>query len=379
MKKVFFNYLVIATFAVSTAFTSCKKNDDNDIDDVIMSTIVMMTNMRGGTINMAGSGTVAIDWGDGSEIDTIMLSSYISDDWLHWQNGNKYRYYHYYSYDASHSITITGEITHLSCSNSSLTGLDVSKNLALTYLACRYNQLISLELNNKLTYLDCGNNKLESLEVSKNTALAYLACWDNQLKSLDVRKNLVLTYLEVGYYSPYEDRGQLTNLDVSKNTALITLICSGNQLVNLELNNPKLTYLNCENNQLLSLNVSKCIALTSLGCSTNNLTSIDVSANPALEYLYCENNQLINLDVSKNPAIAYLNCGSNQLTNLDMSNNVALTHMYCYWNQLDTDALNHLFRTLHANNTETKHILIGFNPGADECDQSIATKKGWNF
>jgi hypothetical protein len=38
-----------------------------------------------------------------------------------------------------------------------------------------------------------------------------------------------------------------------------------------------------------------------------------------------------------------------------------------------------LFRTLHANNTETKHILIGFNPGADECDQSIATKKGWNF
>jgi hypothetical protein len=41
--------------------------------------------------------------------------------------------------------------------------------------------------------------------------------------------------------------------------------------------------------------------------------------------------------------------------------------------------LNVLFGTLHDNNiAEGKFIIIGGNPGAEYCDRSIATGKGWS-
>ena len=42
-----------------------------------------------------------------------------------------------------------------------------------------------------------------------------------------------------------------------------------------------LTYLNCDDNQLTSLDVSGCTALTDLNCSYNQLTNLDLSNNTA--------------------------------------------------------------------------------------------------
>ena len=142
--------------------------------------------------------------------------------------------------------------------------LDVSKNTALTYLRCNYNQLTSLDVskNTALTKLYCSNNQLTSLDVSKNTALTKLYCDNNQLTSLDVSKNTALTGLNCGH-------NQLTALDVSKNTAL--------------------TGLNCGYNQLTALDVSKNTALTDLDCDKNQLTSLDVS-NTNMDDLDCDDN-----------------------------------------------------------------------------------------
>ena len=142
--------------------------------------------------------------------------------------------------------------------------LDVSKNTALTYLRCNYNQLTSLDVskNTALTKLYCSNNQLTSLDVSKNTVLTKLYCDNNQLTSLDVSKNTALTGLNCGH-------NQLTALDVSKNTAL--------------------TGLNCGYNQLTALDVSKNTALTDLDCDKNQLTSLDVS-NTNMDDLDCDDN-----------------------------------------------------------------------------------------
>ena len=78
--------------------------------------------------------------------------------------------------------------------------------------------------------------------------------------------------------------------------------------------------LNCFDNQLTSLDVSKNTALIYLDCYGNQLTSLDVSKNTALTYLDCGRNQLTSLDVSKNTALTYLDCDNNQLTSLDISN-----------------------------------------------------------
>jgi len=203
-------------------------------------------------------------------------------------------------------------IDSLDCSgHGGFTSLDVSKNTALIYLDCSYNQLASLD-------------------VSKNTKLKTLSCSPNNLTSLDVSKNIALTYLIC------DDNPQLTSLDVSKNTALTTLYCSQNKFTSLDLSkNIALTYLNCgDNRQLTSLDVSKNTSLTSLVCNFNGLISLDVSKNTALTELDCDSNKLTSLDVSKNTALTFLDCTSTRLTNLDVSKNIALISLYCSNNYL---------------------------------------------
>ena len=131
------------------------------------------------------------------------------------------------------------------------------------------------------------------------------------------------------------DDNQLTSLDVSKNTALTDLACDYNQLTSLDVSkNVALTKLHCWGNSLTKLDVSKNTALTYLACDYNQLTSLDVSKNVALTYLDCYGNQLTSLDVSKNTALTYLDCRKNQLTALDVDKNTALETLYCYSNQL---------------------------------------------
>ena len=92
--------------------------------------------------------------------------------------------------------------------------------------------------------------------------------------------------------------------------------------------------LNCSDNQLTSLDLSKNTALTIFSCVSNQLTSLDVSKNTALIYLWCYDNQLTSLDVSKNTALIYLRCYDNQLTSLDLHNNRLLENLYISNNPL---------------------------------------------
>ncbi len=130
---------------------------------------------------------------------------------------------------------------------------------------------------------------------------------------------------------------QLTALDVSKNTALTVFGCGGNQLTTLEVSkNTALTWLGCFGNQLTALDVSKNTALTGLYCENSQLTALDVSKNTALESLFCGWNQLTILDIGKNTALISLHCRSNKLTALDVSKNMALDMLWCQDNQLTT-------------------------------------------
>ena len=97
---------------------------------------------------------------------------------------------------------------------------------------------------------------------------------------------------------------------------------------------PNLEKLDCDQNNLSSLDVSQNPALKYLYCEQNNLSSLDVSSNSALKYLHCTRNNLSSLDVSQNPALEYLLCAQNKLTSLDVSQNAALKYLDCKNNQL---------------------------------------------
>lgn len=158
---------------------------------------------------------------------------------------------------------------------------------------------------------------------------------------LDVRDRKIADLAGIEHFTDLKwldcTDNQLTALDVSKNTALTSLDCGYNQLTMLDVSkNTVLTVLGCGGNQLTTLDVSKNTALTWLGCFGNQLTALDVSKNTALKALYCEINKLTVLDVSKNTALESLFCGWNQLTILDIGKNTALISLHCSNNQLTT-------------------------------------------
>jgi len=180
---------------------------------------------------------------------------------------------------------------------------------------------------------------IEEIDVNeKNVAsLEGIQCLFN-LKSLDCNYNN-LSSLDLSknkkLTSLFCDNNQLTSLDVSWNTTLTWLYCGSNQLTSLDISkNVVLKHLDCQSNQITSLDVSRNTTLTWLNCDSNQLTILDVSNNTSLTELWCQHNQLTSLDVSRNTALTWLSCGSNQLTSLDVSRNTSLTDLRCYVNQL---------------------------------------------
>jgi len=201
MKRVFFSILA-AGFMMTAVCNEVSK-------------MTLTTSRDNVQIRLAGSGTVTIDWGDGSEIITGTLKKYKSRWW------HKREYSYNYANETTRTITITGEnVTHICCDGNQLTGLDVSKNTELISLECRFNKLTDLDVskNTKLLRLICQGNQLTRLDVSNNTALTGLDCSFNFLKTLDVSKNSALTRLSyvnnpmIIPYDPYNYVDAVNNL-----------------------------------------------------------------------------------------------------------------------------------------------------------------------
>ena len=95
----------------------------------------------------------------------------------------------------------------------------------------------------------------------------------------------------------------------------------------------KLRSLDCSDNRLTKLDVSKNTKLEALYCGGNSLTELDVSRNTALQLLACDRNQLTELNVSKNTALVELNCSQNKLSALDTTKCANLEVLYCANNQ----------------------------------------------
>ena len=170
-------------------------------------------------------------------------------------------------------------------------------------------------------------------------------------------------------------------------TALTYLDCRDNKLTTLDLSeNTALEILYCWNNRLTTLNVSKNAALQVLNCNNNQLSTLDVSKNPALTYLCCPSNQLTTLDVSGNTALTDLICYNNQLTTLDLSKNTALIDLDVSWNEIrgaGMDALISSLPTYKSYGEHTIHLLfesfvgLGCDNTCTKTQVAAIKAKGW--
>ena len=273
-------------------------------------------------------------------------------------------------------------LIYLHCNDNQLTTLDLSKNTALIELYCFNNQLTSLKLNSNMEVekVYCYGNKLRGSSVTtlinslpSTTTGGTLYFYKNetstgnsmtlaQVKAAKAKNWNVLMYdgkdwvdyigsdvvavINETNFPDEEFRNWVLAQDYGKDGYLTDDEIAAVKTINVYNRNiaslkgieffTALIILNCYNNQLTTLDVSKNTELTYLYCEYNNLTTLDVSKNTALEYLHCYNNQLTTLDVSKNTALKELYCYNNQLTTLDVSKNTALIKLYCYNNQLTT-------------------------------------------
>jgi hypothetical protein len=115
-------------------------------------------------------------------------------------------------------------LTVLRIATSSITKLDVSKNIHLTHLncgGCRKLAHLDVTKNKVLEFLSCQYNSILELDVSNNLNLTELWCSGNQLKSLDLSNNAFLVKL-------YSHSNQLTSIDLSKNPLLEIVMLRNN-------------------------------------------------------------------------------------------------------------------------------------------------------
>ncbi len=312
---------------------SCKKGNNDPIEarnEITATTISVNTY----TIGLAGNGSATIDWGDGSDVETITLpptlTTYYEDD-SSW-------FSHDYSETGAttKTITITGDIKELNTgSGNQTTGLDISEMPGLTTLGCG------------------GEYKLTSLITGRNPALQELFCFSCGITSLDVSRcpSLIvlvcdgspwLTTLKLGThkdlaYLNCEECKLSSNLDVSKCSALAYLDCSGNDIPSLTFDTHNaLKYLNCCNNGLTKLDISKCPAVEEVDCHGNALTSLKLGTHNSLTDLYCYDNEIKTLDVKKCHALEELLCYENALTSLTFGTHGMFWYLLCYDNKLNT-------------------------------------------
>ncbi|MCL2063441.1 MAG: hypothetical protein FWG98_03585 [Candidatus Cloacimonetes bacterium] len=420
MKKI----PIFLTFALMIMVLGCGgKGIESSNEADSYSVMTMTTSVQMIRFELQGSGTVTIDWSDGSE---SVNWEFIDNNWT--------MFTHEFTDATPRTITITGDnITGLNCIRSGLTSLDVSRNTALTVLFCSYNLLTALDVsqNVSLTILGCSNNEITALDLSQVAALISLDCGYNQLTELDVSRNIALNdELHFSYNQLTADAlnalfstlhsndftkkeihigGNPGSADCDPSIAeakgwtvegfeglhldkvevdQVISMTTRHDALNLHLQGSgRVTIDWGDESTIITLNdgwtefnhdfIKSSLRtititgenITGLECAHNDLISLDLSRSTALTHLGCSENQLTALDISQNTALAHLNCHSNQLTALDLSRNTVLTYISAGFNPLTAVALNGLFNSLHSNDFE-KFIYIIDCPGTADSNKS---------
>ena len=131
----------------------------------------------------------------------------------------------------------------------------------------------------------------------------------------------------------YENR--LTELNVTGLTELRTLNCSSNQLSTLVTTDlAALRNLDCSYNTIIALNVSDLENLRVLDCSLNHMMTFEISNLPNLRTLICGMNWISELDVTEFTNLIEIDCSRNELTELNVTGLSNLNTLVCRRNRL---------------------------------------------
>lgn len=202
----------------------------------------------------------------------------------------------------------------LTCASAGMTEADFSANTKLERVIISGNNFQSLDFSNQpnLQNLSCGsNNNLTEINLTNCNKLFLLHVQNcENLSSLDIPNPSALNRLYYGH-----TQVTFTQTQLEAFTSLERLGCAGRFSDTGVLDLPvamkaRLTYLECQNNNLTSLDLSEYKSIQTLECYENNLTSLDVRpVKDVLTNLRCFSNQIKTLDVSSLTNLQNLECG----------------------------------------------------------------------
>ncbi|MBU2926980.1 T9SS type A sorting domain-containing protein [Winogradskyella psychrotolerans] len=285
------------------------------------------------------------------------------------------------------NLTNNINLTELNCSGNNLTYLNVKNgfNINITNFKTIDNpNLLCVEVDNAVYSTENWTETVDpQTSFSEN-------CHYNETYVPD--DNFEQALIDLGYDAgPLDDYVSTANIDTiltlnvaSKNIADLTgiedfvaleeLDCNTNQLTSIDIqNNNALYFLNVNYNLISTLDVSNNVLLTSLSFMSNQISNIDLSNNEALINLFCNNNNLTTIDLSNNLELKFLWCATNDLTNLDLSNHSLLTHIRLQYNELTS---------LNVKNTNNINFLdfntsFNFNLTCIEVDDAAYSATNW--
>jgi len=215
------------------------------------------------------------------------------------------------------------------------------------------SNFIARDLNGD--YFAIDSNSDGEINVIEALQLGYLEVGDCNISSLNGISNFTnLVYLQC-------ENNQLTTLDVSALLFLTNLNCSNNLLNSLTINGLlELQNVNCQFNQLTTLNASGLLNLINFNCSYNFLTTLNFEYLENLVDLNCSNNLINTVNFIDLIGLKYFDISYNQLTSLDTIGLNSLEILNCNNNLLTTLAVNGLinFNEMNCSNNQLTSLNL---------------------
>lgn len=229
---------------------------------------------------------------------------------------------------------------------SSLKGIEYLNGLEDVNLANNNITTADFSHSPNLKTLDISNNQLTSLNLTNCNKLRELSCYDNQLPSLNLSncRNLVYAHCQNNQIANFQ-------LPPDENYTLNSLKCQNNKIKEF---NPYrflyLTYLDCSNNEIEGDLGIYGIFLSYLDCSHNKISHIPNLVNGGrIEVLKCNDNQMVSLDLSHCTSLKTFYCQNNQLFTLNLKWCSALSStVYAFGNKINGTGLDNLITNLPA-------------------------------
>ncbi len=226
-------------------------------------------------------------------------------------------------------------LSSLYCYNNNITSLKIDSCIELIRLYCGNNQITEIDVSrfNKLYRFSCYSNKIVNLDLSNNPDILYLGAYSNLLSSLNIKNrnnpdfqfnvqnnpNLFCIEVDDAYSAVqnakwYKDETAYYSEDCSNKSAM-TYIPDDNfeqALIDLGYDSGELDD---------SVLTAKIFSVTSLNIPNKGIKSLEgIQGFEQLIGLNCYNNSIEELDLSKNKKLKYLRCQNNNLHFLNYKN-----------------------------------------------------------